>query len=1025
MSRARRIHLASHNGPVKRFVSGPPVPAAWPVATGVLCADAGSTQGVRVLLPEQKELPLVGRAHELEALEGAARRAREGKGGVYFIAGEAGIGKTRLAQESVARAVRAGMTAMQSRCLPEAPAPYLPLYEALRSGGLGHLLATERPPRVEYLYLASPLGMTMASATRAESPFDRDLFLSMLSAVETFVTDSLSGLESAGKGTESRLNALGFGEFRILIMARPFGNLIAILHGQESADLVAALETVLDELETEFGPRLAAWDGDRTVRDEFSGPLRRVLESGRFEGDDPSLSPNESKYRTLEGLSRAVAREAERRPLVLFIDDLHLADSATLSALQYLARSIPTARVLILATFRSEEVLPAAGAHPLARARASLLDEGLAREIDLGPFDAHDIKRLAEEQLGVVDLDTPFVEAIYRESHGVPVMAIELLQYLQEEGRLETVGGTVQVSGGLEGRKLPSHLREAVRRRLERLPRAERDILECSAVAGHVFSPARVACALELRRLDLVRALRNLEEDHRLVHLRGETASFDHAKVREVIYEGIHEDLRTEYHAAIARCCVKQIEAEGKDLWEVAAFHFAKASDPEGRVYILRAAERASVAASHADAADWYEAYLPLAGEDATADQRAAYGSALLYAGRYEAAERTFSRLLETPTGQMEHLLYLRNMAEAVANQRGYSPAVTLMDRHKPEEGGLSWARWVVARSRFALRLGHVDRIEAEISRAVPILEAEGGALDRASAYGVLASIGGDIGDHDKAIEYGTKALEAAGASSPAAPEFLNLIGAGHLYRGNFDEAGAALARGAEAAEAKSSLHSLVQLTNNQGLLELRRGDPKAARLHLLRALRWAERVGTAQLAGRSLDLLGLAAMEEGRDVDAAEFFQRAVPITDRGEDKSLMILLQIHLALFELERGDPDLAMVYANEAYGLAALTGDAPEQALARAVMAGATGVAGDSQSALRMFDEAARGLRFSPSQYEFAEVLRLWGNYLVDAGDEAGATEKLSAAHEIFVELGAQGRARRVSDALAQVGPVSHG
>jgi tetratricopeptide (TPR) repeat protein len=970
-------------------------------------------------LAEAEDLPFVGRAQELEALRRAADRAQAGHGAVVFIAGEAGVGKSRLAREAAARAAAQGFTRMEARCLPEAPAPYLPIYQALQTGGLSHLLSTERSPRLEYLYLASPLGMTMASAAREESPFDRDLFLSMLSAVESFVTDSLSALtagDAAGGGPQRRLNALGFGEFRILILPAGFGNLVAILRGSEGADLVAALEQAIEELGAQFGPRLAAWDGDRSVRDEFSGPLRKVLDSKRFEGDTADLTPSELKYRTLETLARGVAKAAEARPIVLFLDDLHLADSATIFALQYLGRSISDVRMLILATFRAEEVLPAATGSPLAPARAALLEEEVATEIVLGPLDSRGVKLLAEEQLGVVDLDAPFVEAIYRESHGTPFMVIELLRFLVQEGRLETVGGTVQLKGGMAGARLPSHLREAVHRRVSRLPRADRDVLECAAVDGNVFSPSRVACALELRRLDVLRALRNLQEDHGLVRLQGETASFDHTKVHEVVYEGVHADLRAEYHAAIARCCVKQMEADGKDLTVVAAHHFAKARDPEGLTHILHAAERASVASSHAEAADWYEAYLQLAGEQSTAGVLAAYGTALLYAGRYEKAERTFARLLEMPTGEMERLTYVRAMAEAVANQRGYSAALTLMNRNIPHEGGLTWARFAVARARFALRLGDLLRVETEIGKAVPIMEAEGGAVDRAEAYGVLAAIGGDTGDYDKAVTYGRKALEAVGEGAPAAPEFLNLIGAGLLYRGKFEEAGEVLRRGLAAAEARSDPFRLAALSTNLGLLEIRRGDPKGARAHLLDALRWAERLGTAQLVGRSLAMLGLAAAEDGRDTDAAEFFQRALPVADRGEDRGAMVLLRIYLAQFELERGDPDLARKHGEDAYALAAEAGDAPEQAFARAVVAGAVGVAGDAATAAKMFDDASRGLRFSPSQYEYAEVMRMWGDYLIDCAEEEQAREKLEAARQVFAEMGATGRARRVAARL---------
>ncbi len=135
--------------------------------------------------------------------------AKAGVGGAFLIGGEAGIGKTRLAAEALRGLEADGYLVLRGRCLPEAPAPYLPIFDALKSGGLGHLLSLERPPRLEYLYLASPSGLEIAPLGRAASPLDRDLFLSMLSAIESFANDTLGGL--AG-GPQRRLNAIGHGE---------------------------------------------------------------------------------------------------------------------------------------------------------------------------------------------------------------------------------------------------------------------------------------------------------------------------------------------------------------------------------------------------------------------------------------------------------------------------------------------------------------------------------------------------------------------------------------------------------------------------------------------------------------------------------------------------------------------------------------------------------------------------------------------------------------------------------------------
>jgi predicted ATPase len=77
---------------------------------------------------------LVGRAAELALLEAALAEAAAGRGGAVLVAGEAGIGKTRLAGELAERARRAGATVLRGRCidLVGSGLPYLPLLEALR-----------------------------------------------------------------------------------------------------------------------------------------------------------------------------------------------------------------------------------------------------------------------------------------------------------------------------------------------------------------------------------------------------------------------------------------------------------------------------------------------------------------------------------------------------------------------------------------------------------------------------------------------------------------------------------------------------------------------------------------------------------------------------------------------------------------------------------------------------------------------------------------------------------------------------
>jgi predicted ATPase len=141
---------------------------------------------------------MVGREGELAELKTFLDRAREGHGNTVFIAGEAGVGKTRLLEELKGYAREQGVDVLQGWSLYESLTPYMPFLEALRSGGLENLFADEAP-RVEAVYLVSHSGMSIAEAIREETKLDSDIFSGMLTAVGDFVQDSLSMLTGEEK----------------------------------------------------------------------------------------------------------------------------------------------------------------------------------------------------------------------------------------------------------------------------------------------------------------------------------------------------------------------------------------------------------------------------------------------------------------------------------------------------------------------------------------------------------------------------------------------------------------------------------------------------------------------------------------------------------------------------------------------------------------------------------------------------------------------------------------------------------
>jgi len=92
-----------------------------------------------------RQTAFVGREREIQQLSALAEEAVQGRGETIFIAGKAGMGKTRLVQEFADSLDAQGFKVLRGLCLPDNYVPLLPIKEALRSGGLYHISTGGNP----------------------------------------------------------------------------------------------------------------------------------------------------------------------------------------------------------------------------------------------------------------------------------------------------------------------------------------------------------------------------------------------------------------------------------------------------------------------------------------------------------------------------------------------------------------------------------------------------------------------------------------------------------------------------------------------------------------------------------------------------------------------------------------------------------------------------------------------------------------------------------------------------------------
>jgi DNA-binding CsgD family transcriptional regulator len=355
-------------------------------------------------------------------------------------------------------------------------------------------------------------------------------------------------------------------------------------HARASGARVLSGDCVeLGENELPYAPLLTALrplvrDGDPAL-DALAPSLRAALDAilpGLGAGSAGAEAAQSRVFEALLALFDALSADA---PVLLIVEDLHWADSSTRHFVRFLARTICTERLLVLGTYRSDELHRR---HPLRPLLAELASDPYTRLLELPRFTHNE---LAEQLEGILaDRPEPeLVERVYARSEGNPLYAEEIL------------------AAGLDGRgALPPTLRDALMLRVERLsPRVEELLrwLACQPSADHALLDAVAG----LEPQELRDALREAVASHIVVTVGDDSYGFRHALLREVVYDDLLPGERTQMHAALARALEERIEAgeTGAHITAEVAHHWAAAGD---QPRALTAAVRAAIAAVRVNA---------------------------------------------------------------------------------------------------------------------------------------------------------------------------------------------------------------------------------------------------------------------------------------------------------------------------------------------------------------------------------------------------------------------------------------
>ncbi len=256
-----------------------------------------------------------------------------------------------------------------------------------------------------------------------------------------------------------------------------------------------------------------------------------------------------SVTRFLDGLCR------EGDPLILFLDDLHLADRDTLDLLMFLTARLQ-GPVWILAVCLPDEL---DADHPLEQIVRYGESKGRATRLEIGRLDFAALEEIAESLVG--EAQTPELAGFLAErSEGLPLAMTEIINYLWDEGLLVSQGpGRWTLTGSLRAADLPEDLDELIRLRIRRLPNSTKRLATLAAIMGQSFdihllqeAADEHSAVIEIGLEILLKRWLIRQFAHSWTSARRGSFEFSHKRIRGAVYRELNPLRRQAMHTQVA-----------------------------------------------------------------------------------------------------------------------------------------------------------------------------------------------------------------------------------------------------------------------------------------------------------------------------------------------------------------------------------------------------------------------------------------------------------------------------------------
>lgn len=706
-----------------------------------------------------------------------------------------------------------------------------------------------------------------------------------------------------------------------------------------------------------------------------------------------ALEPERERTRLFEALARCVEGLAQPRSLLILLDDLHWAGAATLAWLEFMAERLTNLPVLVVGTYREEEV---AREHPLRAMRRRLQKANLAFHLALSRLDSASVQTIVEHAAPAL---SSLSQTIYETSEGNPLFVNELIRDWIESGKT------------IAEASVPSSIETILIGRWTRLSPSAKTLGEVAAVVGTSFDTDLVRAVAGWSEAQTLDALDELL-DHHLVREAGGRNRFDyvftHHLIQATTYAAIPKDSRTRRHRRVAHVMEQMAPTRADEMAGELAMHWDRGGEPGRAVEnYLRAAHHALAVYADAEALAYLQRALELA--DAPSWRMQLLGL----------RETIFARRGERES-QYNDLVQLRELAQSIGDKDWICDALrreihyqralgdrqaeaALIETLQTHVAGSENVRWQAdvlrEQATYLISLSQYDTARPLVERALELYQALDDTAGQVQSLCLRAEIGIWQGCFDvvQASLDRARALSQAHTNQSLLVQTLRAASAAAFTKQDFNLANDLGKQMLELSQRIGDLEGEADALARLGSIAARWFQIRWAREQYQRAAELYGRLGKKQ--GQAAVLLNaglLAANRLGRYAEGLEQFRHAEKIFVEMNDVRGLLVCALNIGMTAFFLGDFGKAKAAAQRGLELARQINSPVMQANALANLGAAERELGELAQAI---EHMQAGLAIRRSLGQPSDL----GTDLCDLALAYLRAGQLEAAHELADEL----------------------